>query len=76
MSQNESVLRQFRKTLNLTQGDFADRAGISSGYLCQIEMRVHALGRDAGLSILDAYREEMSDFGITLEDLLRDGRRV
>lgn len=69
------TLREFRERLGLTQGEFAERAGLSAVYLCQVETGRHAIGRDAGLAILDAFRAEMQGAGLSLEDLLRASPR-
>lgn len=70
-----SNLREFRERLGLTQSEFATRANLSKGYLCQIETGRYEIGRDAALAILDAFRAEMQGAGLTLEELLRSSPR-
>lgn len=66
-----SVLRQLRESIGLSQREFATEAGIHHVYICQIETGVCQLGHRSGLAILDAFRSEMAERRITLEDLLR-----
>ena len=70
------ILRQFREGLGLNQREFAEPADLSSVYLCQVETGHYNLGRDAALKIVDAYRREMAEARITLEDLLRGSRNA
>jgi predicted transcriptional regulator len=65
------LLRRFRETLGLTQGEMAAEAGINSAYLCQLEADVNPIGHRAAMRLWNAYRKEFRGAGITLEDLLR-----
>ena len=65
------LLRRFRETLGLTQGQMAEEAGINSAYLCQLEADVTPIGHRSALKLWKAYRREFRGAGITLEDLLR-----
>lgn len=69
------VLRQFRESLGLNQREFAEPASLNPVYVCQVETGQYNLGRDAALKILEAYRRELAESRITLEDLLRGESR-
>ena len=75
MTDGNFTLRNFRTELGLSQRAFAEEAGLSSVYMCQVETGRSGLGRDAGLAIVEAFRPEMAERRITLEDLLRDADR-
>lgn len=65
------LLRRFRETLGLTQGQMAEEAGLNSAYLCQLESDVTPIGHRSAMRLWNAYRKEFRGAGITLEDLLR-----
>jgi len=69
--ESDTLIKRFRLALGMTQKEFAERAGISPVYLCQVETRRYQLGQSAGFRVFDAFREELNGAGITLEDLLR-----
>lgn len=71
MAIHEHPLRTLRTKLGLTQAAFAARVGMNAVYISQVETGVERLGRNAGLAIVDEFREAMLGAGISLEDLLR-----
>ena len=66
-----SAVRQLRKYLQLSQSEFGARVDRTQATISEAEERGH-IGREAGLAILDAWRPEMQELRLTLEDLLRD----
>jgi transcriptional regulator with XRE-family HTH domain len=70
-SKGNPLLVSFRKQLGMTSEEFAAEAGISAGYLRQLETGVHALGGDAALRIWERFGRQLQRKGVSLEDLLR-----
>ena len=64
-------LRVFRRSLGMTQAQFAERIGCAPAYVCQIELRREEMGRATGLAIVEAFRRELAEAGLSLETLLR-----
>lgn len=57
-------IARLRRARELTQKEFAQRAGISWGYLRQLEAGRNVPGMDLCIKLADA-------FGITLDELIR-----
>jgi transcriptional regulator with XRE-family HTH domain len=64
------MLRDFRESLELTQGQFGARANVHRGYICQLESGAFRLGATVAMRIFAAWRPQFVAAGISLEDLL------
>lgn len=65
------ALRELRKHVKLSQADFADPLNTQRETIAKIELGSQNLGADLGLRILKAYRADMAEMRMTLEDLLK-----
>lgn len=55
-------IRNLRELSNLTQEELADRAGLTKGFISQIERDLTSISLDSFLQILGAMDENISDF--------------
>ena len=55
-------IKNLRELSNLTQEELADRAGLTKGFISQIERDLTSISLDSFLQILEAMDETMSDF--------------
>ena len=68
-----TVLRDIRNDLDLTQREMAEEAGLTLGYICAIERGKRRIGPTAALAIWRAFRPAFDRLGFTLDDLLESG---
>ena len=55
-------IRNLRELSNLTQEELADRAGLTKGFISQIERDLTSISLDSFLQLLGALDENISDF--------------
>ena len=55
-------IKNLRELSNLTQEELADRAGLTKGFISQIERDLTSISLDSFLQILEAMDENISDF--------------
>jgi transcriptional regulator with XRE-family HTH domain len=55
-------IRNLRQLSNLTQEELAERAGLTKGFISQIERDLTSISLDSLIQILDALDEDISDF--------------
>ena len=55
-------IKSLRELSNLTQEELADRAGLTKGFISQIERDLTSISLDSFLQILEAMDENISDF--------------
>jgi transcriptional regulator with XRE-family HTH domain len=55
-------LRNLRQSSNLTQEELAERAGLTKGFISQIERDLTSISLDSLIQILEALDENISDF--------------
>ena len=55
-------IKNLRELSNLTQEELAERAGLTKGFISQIERDLTSISLDSFLQILEAMDETMSDF--------------
>jgi transcriptional regulator with XRE-family HTH domain len=55
-------IRNLRQMSNLTQEELAERAGLTKGFISQIERDLTSISLDSLLQILEAVDENISDF--------------
>ena len=71
-----TVIRALRTDLDLTQAEFAVRAGLVKGYVSQLETGHHLLGVEAGLKTWAVFGPDLSRLGFTFKDLLIGGATI
>jgi transcriptional regulator with XRE-family HTH domain len=74
MGERHKVLRRLRVAVGMNQRQFAEAVGINPVYLRQLELKVNPVGHETALKILDRFRPQLLELGITLEEILRDER--
>ena len=55
-------IRNLRQSSNLTQEELADRAGLTKGFISQIERDLTSISLDSLIQLLEALDENISDF--------------
>jgi transcriptional regulator with XRE-family HTH domain len=55
-------IRNLRQLSNLTQEELADRAGLTKGFISQVENDLTSISLDSLIQILEALDENISDF--------------
>jgi transcriptional regulator with XRE-family HTH domain len=68
-----AVLWEVRRDLGLLQREIAERAGITTGYVNQIERGTRRIGPAAAVKIWQAFRPAFDRLGFTIDDLLDGG---
>ena len=63
--------RILREYIGLTQGEFAKAIGLSQAYITQVESRRWTYGARAAETIVDLFRPEMVEAGVSFEGLCR-----
>ncbi len=57
-----SKIRSLRQQSELTQEELAERAGLTKGFISQVERDLTSISLDSLVQILDAFGEKVSDF--------------
>ena len=55
-------IRNLRQSSNLTQEELAERAGLTKGFISQIERDLTSISLDSLIQLLEALDENISDF--------------
>jgi transcriptional regulator with XRE-family HTH domain len=74
MMVEEHPLKRLREYLEMSHQDLAEALGLARTYVLQVEQGRNRFGGKALLKISDLFGEEMDEIGVTVEDLLREGR--
>jgi len=61
-------IRNLRKLSSLTQEELAERAGLTKGFISQVERDRTSISLDSLVQILDALDENISDFFLDIEE--------
>jgi len=70
-------IKNLRELSNLTQEELAERAGLTKGFISQIERDLTSISLDSFLQILEAMDENISDFSVNPQrKRSRTGRRI
>jgi transcriptional regulator with XRE-family HTH domain len=67
----QEILKRFREENNLSMQEFADRSGLSKGYISMLESGKHPQSQRPLTPSIMTYQKVAAAMGIPIDDLLR-----